>query len=158
MTNSFVSGFWWNELLGSLKHSHSFGCRQSLVGGRYALLDLSRRQPAADFYSTLLWRMLMSPKALRITRLSSRLRHNATPAAEHNTTAKPPAGATVANQLRAFAHCARSTDGWLNQRGGVTVLLLNPTRDMSFDVEVLLPAEETERCAVVISAGQLSCT
>ena len=44
------------------------GCRQALVGGRYALVDLTagRRGLAPDFYLLLLWRQLMSPKVLRV--------------------------------------------------------------------------------------------
>ena len=38
------------------------GCRQALVGGRYALVELQRRTLAPDFFVLLLWRQLMSPK------------------------------------------------------------------------------------------------
>ena len=58
-------------MLGSLaKHEHSMGCRQALVGGRYALVDLRRRRFAPDFYVQLLWRQLMSPKVLRVVRVA----------------------------------------------------------------------------------------
>ena len=49
VTDSYVSGFWWLQLLGSLGPSrHDFACRQALVGGRYALVDLRRRQRWLD--------------------------------------------------------------------------------------------------------------
>ena len=49
------------------------GCRQALVGGRYALVELSgeRRRLAPDFYLLLLWRQLMSPKVLRVVKAPS---------------------------------------------------------------------------------------
>ena len=75
-TDAFASCFWWADLLGSLaKHEHAMGCRQALVGGRYALVDLTagRRGLAPDFYLLLLWRQLMSPKVLRV-RASARAR------------------------------------------------------------------------------------
>ena len=64
-TDAFASCFWWADLLGSLaKHEHAMGCRQALVGGRYALVELAgeRRGLAPDFYLLMLWRQLMSPK------------------------------------------------------------------------------------------------
>jgi len=156
VTNGFVSGFWWNDLLGSLsKHGHSFACRQSILGGRYALLDLQAGQPAPDFYSTLLWRTLMSPKALRIVRASSwahanstgggddasafvnasALQENSSHAASHAAAGGPP-------HLRAYAHCARSKDGLLNQRGGVTVLLINTASDVEVTAQIDMPADD----------------
>ena len=38
------------------RFSHDFVCRQSLVGGHYALVDLARRQLSPDFWATLLFR------------------------------------------------------------------------------------------------------
>ena len=81
-TDAFASCFWWADLLGSLaKHEHAMGCRQALVGGRYALVDLTagRRGLAPDFYLLLLWRQLMSPKVLRVrASASARVRATAT--------------------------------------------------------------------------------
>jgi len=161
VTNAFVSGVWWNELIGSLgKHGHRFACRQSIVGGRYALLDLKSGQPAPDFYSTLLWRQLMSPKALRATKrrsnASSSVHANTSMQAnqhlpQHIQSGPPPSPATTPSTverstplLRSFAHCARSTDPRLNQRGGVAVLLINAAIDVSVTVDVELPAEDLD--------------
>ena len=49
------------------------GCRQALVGGRYALVELAgeRRGLAPDFYLLMLWRQLMSPKVLRVVKATS---------------------------------------------------------------------------------------
>jgi hypothetical protein len=62
LTDSFVSGFWFNDLLGALaRHGHAFGCRQAILGGHYALLRARERDFAPDLYSMVLWRRLMSP-------------------------------------------------------------------------------------------------
>ena len=66
--------------------------RQTIVGGRYALLDLVTRQPAPDFWNTLLWRVLMSPKALRAVRFT---RAHEGPM-----------------HLRSYVHCARAGSRW----------------------------------------------
>ena len=109
-TDAFVSGFWWHDLMGlAASTGHGFACRQTIVGGRYALLDLATRQPAPDFWNTLLWRVLMSPKALRAVRFT-----RAHDGPMH---------------LRSYVHCARAgskVGGHLvNAHGGVAVLLLN---------------------------------
>lgn len=63
LTDSFVSGFWFNDLLGALaRHGHAFGCRQAILGGHYALVRTRDRDFAPDLYSMVLWRRLMSPK------------------------------------------------------------------------------------------------
>eukprot|EP00908_Phaeocystis_cordata_P013987 Transcript_25098.p1 GENE.Transcript_25098~~Transcript_25098.p1 ORF type:complete len:589 (-),score=57.33 Transcript_25098:1461-3170(-) len=50
LTDRYISGFWWNSVQGlAAEASHEFSCRQSLVGGRYALLDLRSGQPLPDF-------------------------------------------------------------------------------------------------------------
>ena len=68
VTDAYVGGFWWNTMLGELGMSgHAFACRQSLVGGAYPLIDLARRQPLPDFYSTLLWHRLAGSRALRLS-------------------------------------------------------------------------------------------
>lgn len=152
VTDGFVSSFWFNDLLGALaRHGHAFGCRQAILGGHYALLDLRRRQPAPDFYSLLLWRRLMSPKSLRVVKLKRVLRAASGLAAAPllNISSAEPDGAEeeesggnhragiTAPLLRAYAHCARSSPGHaahaasgddsptLNAWGGVAVLLLN---------------------------------
>lgn len=151
VTNAFVSGFWWNDLLGALsKHGHAFACRQSLVGGRYALLDLRSGQPSPDFYSTWLWRTLMSPKALRVVRWSTRLRNASVPARAPNASAgprrappPPPPAPDATPLLRAYAHCARSSTPLLNERGGVSVLMLNLGEDAA-SITVELPGADEE--------------
>ena len=48
---------------------HAFACRQTLVGGAYALLDLHARQAHPDFYATLLWHRLAGGAVLALHRL-----------------------------------------------------------------------------------------
>ena len=72
------------------------GCRQSLIGGRYALFDVATRSLSPDYYSTLLWRRLMSPKVLR-SGISGHELCDALCASGR----KPPDPA-----LRAYVHCA----------------------------------------------------
>ena len=140
-TDSFGSSFWWLDLLGGLGRSaHDFACRQTLVGGRYALVDLARRQPNPDFWATLLYRRLFSPKALRAVRLAPR----GGAAGANASTAKAASG----NWLRSYAACARAGkdssssssssstrdgtvsdgrygDDTLNVNGGAVILLAN---------------------------------
>lgn len=104
VTDAFGSSFWWLALLGELgRHSHDVACRQTLVGGRYALVDLRRRDLAPDFWSTLLWRRLVSPKVLRSARLSKAPAHEA------------------AIAVRTDVGGAVSADGGAGESGGASV-------------------------------------
>ena len=149
VSNAFGSSFWWLDLLASLgKHAHDFACRQALVGGHYSLLDLGeRRQPSPDFWATLLWRKLVSPKILRIAKLLQK--GNAT----YNVSSSPPASASSPSarnvttttrkysltMLRGYAACARAgEDHAFNLNGGVVVLLLNLAAESSHAVRVEL--------------------
>eukprot|EP00967_Tisochrysis_lutea_P010673 scaffold12202_cov32-Tisochrysis_lutea.AAC.2 len=56
----------------------------------------------------------------------------------------PPNGNTqgvTAPELRAYAHCARSTTDGLNEWGGVTLLLLNIAPTTTHAIEVSLPSQ-----------------
>ena len=128
VTDSFASLFWWLDLLGALgKHGHDFACRQTLIGGRYGLVDLHTRQPNPDFWALLLWRRLISPKALRLLRFTPK------PAASANNATKP-----TTSFLRAYAACARSNEMGLNVLGGVVLLLINLSSESTHHIMVEL--------------------
>jgi hypothetical protein len=97
------------------------GCRQALVGGRYALVELSTRQLAPDFYVQLLWRQLMSPKVLRVVKAAA-----------------GPAADRLAPHLRAYGSCARTSTALpgLNLLGGVSLLLINTHPNTTFFADV----------------------
>ena len=163
LTDAYASGFWWLPLLGALgQHSHDFACRQALIGGRYALLDLERGEPSPDFYATLLWRRLMSPKALRASKWGMGRPGAPAGAAGMAGTADlaaasppPPANATGASGrklrfLRAYAHCARaaaSAEG-LNSEGGIVVLAINLSPVTTHHVHVDLPGTPADEANV----------
>ena len=160
VTDAFGSTFWWLDLLGEIgKHGHDFACRQALVGGHYALLDLARRQPNPDFWATLLWRRIVSPKVLRAVKFagvrpSSRANATATSssaAGASAASAPAPAADTEAGlrprpslaMLRAYAACARSNELGLNVLGGVVVLLINLSSESTHVVTVELEHNST---------------
>ncbi|TVU27864.1 hypothetical protein EJB05_19365 [Eragrostis curvula] len=94
VTDAFVFSFWYLDQLGmSSKYDTKSYCRQTLVGGNYGLLNTTTFEPNPDYYSALLWHRLMGTKVLSTT-------FNGT------------------NMIRAYAHCARNSDG-------ITLLLIN---------------------------------
>ena len=78
VTNSFVSGFWYLDALGVLALAGTqVVCRQTLLGGSYALLELGGppeaggggpppRRLNSDMYAATLWRKLMGPRVLSV--------------------------------------------------------------------------------------------
>ncbi|CAN6239142.1 unnamed protein product [Urochloa humidicola] len=94
VTDAFVFSFWYLDQLGmSSKYDTKSYCRQTLVGGNYGLLNTTTFEPNPDYYSALLWHRLMGTKVLSTT-------FNGT------------------NKIRAYAHCARNSEG-------ITLLLIN---------------------------------
>ncbi|KAG1366807.1 Heparanase-like protein 1 [Cocos nucifera] len=87
VSNTFVNSFWYLDQLGMTStFSHKVFCRQTLIGGNYALLNTTTFIPNPDFYSALLWHRLMGPGVLHTT-------HNSSPF------------------LRSYAHCSRQSPG-----------------------------------------------
>ncbi|KAK3159377.1 hypothetical protein QOZ80_2AG0149330 [Eleusine coracana subsp. coracana] len=94
VTDAFVFSFWYLDQLGmSSKYDTKSYCRQTLIGGNYGLLNTTTFEPNPDYYSALLWHRLMGTKVLSTT-------FNGT------------------NMIRAYAHCAKNSEG-------VTLLLIN---------------------------------
>lgn len=94
VTDAFVFSFWYLDQLGmSSKYDTKSYCRQTLVGGNYGLLNTSTFEPNPDYYSALLWHRLMGTKVLSTA-------FNGT------------------NKIRAYAHCAKNSEG-------ITLLLIN---------------------------------
>ncbi|TYH52090.1 hypothetical protein ES332_D09G004200v1 [Gossypium tomentosum] len=57
---TFADGFWYFDQLGMAStYNHKVFCRQTLIGGHYALLDTTTFIPNPDYYGALLWHRLM---------------------------------------------------------------------------------------------------
>lgn len=94
VTNAFVFSFWYLDQMGmSATYDTKTYCRQSLIGGNYGLLNTTTYKPNPDYYSALLWHRLMGTKVLSTTFDGT-------------------------NKIRAYAHCARESEG-------ITLLLIN---------------------------------
>ena len=109
ITDSYISAFWYLDQLGQAAlHGHQTMCRQTFVGGRYALLQDPIDGPLnPDYYNALLWRKLMGPQVLSV--------------------------ATSNTYLRAYAHCTN-----MPQERTITLLLLNLDRHKSMNIELAM--------------------
>lgn len=180
VTDAFGSAFWWLDLLGSLgKHGHDFACRQALLGGNYALIDLHRRQPNPDFWVLLLWRRIVSPKVLRVVKLFARSgpHENASSSSNgsgggwgsfggrssNSSNVEAVRGRPSLAMLRAYGACARSGDLGLNVMGGVVVFFINlsPTSTHVVNVDLNVSSVDpngttTPRVDFVLTARSLA--
>ncbi|KAI3452890.1 hypothetical protein Pfo_009553 [Paulownia fortunei] len=87
VSHSFVDGFWYLDQLGMTStYNHKVFCRQSLIGGNYALLNTTTFIPNPDYYGALLWHRLMGKNVLSAS-------HNGSP------------------YLRIYSHCSKKTAG-----------------------------------------------
>ncbi|KAI0501492.1 hypothetical protein KFK09_016437 [Dendrobium nobile] len=87
VSNTFVNSFWYLDQLGMASvFGHKVYCRQTLIGGNYALLNTTNFKPNPDYYSALLWSKLMGPEVLQTL-------HDGSP------------------YLRAYTHCAKNKAG-----------------------------------------------
>ncbi|XP_027125284.1 heparanase-like protein 2 [Coffea arabica] len=67
VSDTFVNSFWYLDQLGlAAKFDTKVYCRQTLIGGNYALLDTTTYVPNPDYYSALLWHQLMGSGVLSI--------------------------------------------------------------------------------------------
>ncbi|GMY15553.1 heparanase-like protein 1 isoform X1 [Fagus crenata] len=83
VSDRFVNSFWYLDQLGmAAKYNTKVYCRQTLVGGNYALLNRTTYEPNPDYYSALLWHRLMGKGVLEV-----------------DTDASP--------HLRIYAHCSK---------------------------------------------------
>jgi len=72
MSDTFLSGFWWLDQLGSAAlYGQDQVVRQTLVGGDYGLLDYRDFFPRPDYWTTLLWQNLMGEQVYSLQRKGS---------------------------------------------------------------------------------------
>ncbi|XLS85052.1 hypothetical protein HN51_035218 [Arachis hypogaea] len=87
VSHTFVNGFWYLDQLGMTStFNHKVYCRQSLIGGDYALLNTTSFIPNPDYYGALLWHRLMGTNVLSIS-------HDSSP------------------YLRTYTHCSKKRSG-----------------------------------------------
>ncbi|KAL1325120.1 hypothetical protein AAHE18_13G138800 [Arachis hypogaea] len=87
VSHTFVNGFWYLDQLGMTStFNHKVYCRQSLIGGDYALLNTTSFIPNPDYYGALLWHRLMGTNVLSIS-------HDSSP------------------YLRTYTHCSKKGSG-----------------------------------------------
>jgi len=109
VTNSFNSGFWFLDQMGSLASTgHASYCRQTLAGGFYSLLNSETLHPNPDYYILLAWSRLMGREVLHVSR----------------------GQAASAATLRAYAHCMAPSAPSFNP-GGITLVLINLSNSTS---------------------------
>mmetsp|Transcript_83952 Transcript_83952/g.168133 ORF Transcript_83952/g.168133 Transcript_83952/m.168133 type:complete len:566 (+) Transcript_83952:65-1762(+) len=133
-TNTFLSTFWFADSLGTLAATGNDAfCRQALIGGNYALLQLSpdsnSLSPNPDFYLALLWRMLMGDVVLSAF------------ARQEEDSMWRVGGNGTQGSLRTYSHCARLGDDDFSSfpLGSVAVVLVNLSEDSrSVDLLMLL--------------------
>jgi len=115
-TNSFISGFWFLDQLGTMAAtSHQMYCRQTLVGGFYGMINITTMHVNPDYYTALLWTRLMGRKVLTATVNETRY-YGEKDAPEY-----------VGKMLRVYAHC---THRWFlnnhgRKKGSVTIAFIN---------------------------------
>ncbi|KAK8334904.1 hypothetical protein V6Z12_A09G018100 [Gossypium hirsutum] len=87
LSPTFADGFWYLDQLGMAStYNHKVFCRQTLIGGNYALLNTTTSIPNPDYYGALLWHRLIGSTVLAITKESN-------------------------PNLRLYAHCAKKKPG-----------------------------------------------
>ncbi|MBA0785629.1 hypothetical protein Gotri_025556 [Gossypium trilobum] len=68
---TFADGFWYFDQLGiASTYNHKVFCRQTLIGGNYALFKTTTFIPNPDYYGSLLWHRLMENIVLAVTQES----------------------------------------------------------------------------------------
>ncbi|KAH9331785.1 hypothetical protein KI387_003893, partial [Taxus chinensis] len=87
VSDAFINSFWYLDQLGmSSTFDTKVYCRQSLIGGNYALLNVTTFESNPDYYSALLWHRLMGRNVLSTN-------------------------FTGPTYLRSYAHCAKKDTG-----------------------------------------------
>ncbi|KAK3155566.1 hypothetical protein QOZ80_2BG0204840 [Eleusine coracana subsp. coracana] len=113
VTDAFVFSFWYLDQLGmSSKYDTKSYCRQTLIGGNYGLLNTTTFEPNPDYYSALLWHRLMGTKVLSTTFNGK-------------------------NMIRAYAHCAKNSEG-------ITLLLINLSGNNTNHIYVTSEGSQTQ--------------
>jgi len=111
VSDTFVAGFWWLDQLGRLaRRGERVVVRQTLSGSDYGLIDDATLAPRPDYWTSVLWRMLVGSRVLDVT------------------WAQDP-------MLRMYAHCARS--GGLDfVAGSVALVALNLDRERGVELNL----------------------
>ncbi|TYH00955.1 hypothetical protein ES288_A09G018600v1 [Gossypium darwinii] len=87
LSPTFADGFWYlDQLRMASTYNHKVFCRQTLIGGNYALLNTTTSIPNPDYYGALLWHRLMGSTVLFVTQESN-------------------------PNFRVYAHCAKKKPG-----------------------------------------------
>ncbi|TYH52311.1 hypothetical protein ES332_D09G018100v1 [Gossypium tomentosum] len=87
LSPTFADGFWYlDQLEMASTYNQKVFCRQTLIGGNYALLNTTTSIPNPDYYGALLWHRLMGSTVLAVTQESN-------------------------PNLRVYAHCAKKKPG-----------------------------------------------
>jgi len=130
-TNSFISGFWFLDQLGTMaQQSHQAYCRQTLIGGYYGMINITTMHVNPDYYTALLWRRLMGRKVLGTNVFNTRYIKNAK---------DEEAPEYVEDTIRVYAHC---THRWFienhtqEKRGSVTMAFINLSTHVSHTINI----------------------
>lgn len=101
ISDRYVAGFAWLDKLGmSARDGIDALIRQTFYGGHYALLDQETLDPNPDYWLTLLYKLLVGNRVLRVTSPDS------------------------SRKLRVYAHCTETVKSGY-QRGSVTMYVMN---------------------------------
>ncbi|KAG4128135.1 hypothetical protein ERO13_D09G003200v2 [Gossypium hirsutum] len=108
---TFADGFWYFDQLGMAStYNHKVFCRQTLIGGNYALLDTTTFIPNPDYYGS-----VSSQKQLRF--YGHRLMGSIVLAVTQESNPN----------LRVYAHCAK-------KKPGISIIFIKLSNDSTFDV------------------------
>jgi heparanase 1 len=103
LSDRFVAGFWWLDLLGCLAQSgQKVIIRQNLSGADYGLINDNTLEPNPDYWNSLLWKRLMGREVLDVELSQQR------------------------PDLRVYTHRAKD-----RLSGSVAVLVMNTNREES---------------------------
>lgn len=118
LSDRFVAGFWWLDLLGRLARSgQKVIMRQNLSGADYSLVNDATLEPNPDYWNSFLWKRLMGREVLGV-QLSQQQ-----------------------SDLRVYAHRSdKSGPGW------ITALAMNINREESLTLEFDTSSLEAYRC------------
>ncbi|TYI08693.1 hypothetical protein ES332_A09G018100v1 [Gossypium tomentosum] len=105
LSPTFADGFWYLDQFGMAStNNRKVFCRQTLIGGNYALLNTTTSIPNPDYYGALLWHWLMGSTVLAVTQESN-------------------------PNLRVYAHSSFSL-----LYPGISIIFINLSKDSSFNV------------------------
>jgi heparanase 1 len=118
LSDRFVAGFWWLDLLGCLARSgQKVIMRQNLSGADYSLINEVSLDPNPDYWNSILWKRLMGREVLDVQ--LSRQRPD----------------------LRVYAHRSGRARSEM-----ITILAMNINREVSLDLEFDSSSLEVYRC------------